>query len=421
MEFLEGKTLDDLVGQEGPLDEERAITILRDIVAGAAFIHNNRLIHRDIKPSNVMVLPDGHAKLLDLGLALEQTSSNFKALDTVGGSIPFMAPEQTGGSKVDHRADVYAVGATLFFALSGKLPWRYVAKADRAELLESVRTTPRTSLREVAPHVSRRMANLVDRALSIEPSDRPTFDEFRAVLLRTSPWLPLTVTVAVVFCVLLASWRLLNFDQPSTDHFNAPLLHDLFETEISLKDWQLLTNTDAGPVAEVADGILHVYTKKATKGEMEYVAVMSDVEQKVFQDGTVAFSLSLDSLNTAAGVIFRWDNHSKSGYMAELIEGRDGHRDLALVRIDKNKVTLLDRQNVHFVPDRMFIMHVRFEGDAIDVTVWKDHTPMPAVPQISVQDDSYTSGRLGLVAVQTPFHEPGAIGAKFDNILFEVE
>ena len=134
MELVQGADLARIIRHQGSLSVADACEIVRQAAVGLQHAHDNGLVHRDVKPSNVMLSVDGNVKVLDLGLASLnktdfETSANIvvkEGLTSVGqimGTLDFMAPEQiTASPDVDGRADVYALGATLFQLLTGRTP-----------------------------------------------------------------------------------------------------------------------------------------------------------------------------------------------------------------------------------------------------------------------------------------------------------
>lgn len=169
MELLEGRTLRDLVTGAQKLEPSRAVFIALQLLSGLAAAHAIGIIHRDVKPANVflqktLALRD-HVKLLDFGVAkLTEVESDATGPVTRRGSVigtrTYMAPEQALGAHVDARADLYAVGATLYYALSGWRPADPKAPGKRAPLLEVVKGIPAS------------LAAIVDRALADDPADR---------------------------------------------------------------------------------------------------------------------------------------------------------------------------------------------------------------------------------------------------------
>ena len=123
MEFVPGENLDDYVRQRGPLPVAQACNLIHQIACALAETHRFNLVHRDIKPSNIIVTPEEQAKLLDFGLS-RHVPTRLTQSGTVLGTIDFMAPEQArDASTVDIRADIYSLGGTMFWALTGQLPF----------------------------------------------------------------------------------------------------------------------------------------------------------------------------------------------------------------------------------------------------------------------------------------------------------
>ncbi|MEX0712954.1 MAG: serine/threonine-protein kinase, partial [Pirellulales bacterium] len=128
MEFAQGQDLQHLVKVEGPLGFERAADYIRQASLGLVHAHRVGLIHRDIKPANLLVDPDGTVKILDMGLARfsdqSQASLTVAHDETVLGTADYLAPEQALNShNVDSRADIYSLGCTLYFLLTGHPPF----------------------------------------------------------------------------------------------------------------------------------------------------------------------------------------------------------------------------------------------------------------------------------------------------------
>lgn len=122
MERIDGECLKDRIEREGPLDEEEALDVVRQIASALATLHDRGLVHRDVKPANVMLDKAGRAVLIDLGFAVPRGESS--AADTTVGTVHYIAPEQArGAGDLDVRADIYALGATLYHLVTGSLPF----------------------------------------------------------------------------------------------------------------------------------------------------------------------------------------------------------------------------------------------------------------------------------------------------------
>jgi len=123
-ELVEGETLADRLGRDGPMPPVDAVAVAVDIARALAAAHERGLIHRDIKPGNVMVLPDGRMKVVDFGIARAAGSDTLTGTGVVLGSTAYLSPEQAGGQPVDERADLYALGCVLYEMLTANVPFR---------------------------------------------------------------------------------------------------------------------------------------------------------------------------------------------------------------------------------------------------------------------------------------------------------
>lgn len=135
MEYIEGKTLDEIVKEKGRLNEEEVLNLFKDIFDAVSYLHsqNPPIIHRDIKPQNIIITPQGRAVLVDFGIA--KIGGLGKLTSTIGrqfGSVGFAPLEQyEGRGMTDERTDIYALGATLYFSLTGQIPLDAVERAHR--------------------------------------------------------------------------------------------------------------------------------------------------------------------------------------------------------------------------------------------------------------------------------------------------
>ncbi len=170
MEYVAGKDLEAYVKEHGPLDPIKACDLVHQVASALAEVHKYDLVHRDIKPSNVLVTPEEQAKLLDFGLA-RNFATRLTEPGMALGTIDFMAPEQArDASKVDIRADIYGLGGTLFWCLTGKLP--FPAEGSIVEDLVKRMNQPPPSVRTWRPDVSAELDQVVQRMMAIDPDDR---------------------------------------------------------------------------------------------------------------------------------------------------------------------------------------------------------------------------------------------------------
>jgi predicted Ser/Thr protein kinase len=124
MEYVRGPDLQVRVGERGPLDGETAVRLGRDVAAALGAAHRHGILHRDVKPQNILLDPDGRARLTDFGSAKLDGQLGVTGSGTLAGTLAYTAPEVLAGRRGDARADVYALGLTLYYALTGDLPER---------------------------------------------------------------------------------------------------------------------------------------------------------------------------------------------------------------------------------------------------------------------------------------------------------
>ncbi|MFN2563337.1 MAG: Stk1 family PASTA domain-containing Ser/Thr kinase [Jatrophihabitans sp.] len=126
MEFVEGRTLRDIVKSEGRLPVRRAMEIVADVCAALDFSHRNGIIHRDIKPANIMITPAGAVKVMDFGIAraVADNSATVTQTANVIGTAQYLSPEQARGETVDARSDVYSTGCVMYELVTGVPPFQ---------------------------------------------------------------------------------------------------------------------------------------------------------------------------------------------------------------------------------------------------------------------------------------------------------
>ena len=143
MEFVPGETARDLVKKNGPFPEKRALEILLEVLDALTYIHKHRLIHRDIKPENFLITQDGRVKICDFGLAKSEEVEDTGAREGYTLGTPYyMSPEQISGDKnLDIRSDLYSLGATTFYLLTGV--HLFEGKDTRAVMSQHLNAPPR--------------------------------------------------------------------------------------------------------------------------------------------------------------------------------------------------------------------------------------------------------------------------------------
>ena len=187
MEYVPGQDLDGLVRNGGPLPVHRAADIFRQIADALAEAHRHGLVHRDLKPSNIIVTPDWQAKLLDFGLALHPRHALTEP-GTLLGTVGYMAPEQARDPHaVDGRADLFSLGATLFWALTGKDP--YPETGNPLSDLSRRLTAAPPDVRVARPELPADVAELIHLLLQVDPDKRyPTAASVSTALQPFTRW-----------------------------------------------------------------------------------------------------------------------------------------------------------------------------------------------------------------------------------------
>ncbi|HEV7763307.1 MAG TPA: serine/threonine-protein kinase, partial [Acidimicrobiales bacterium] len=174
MELVDAPSLSQLVVEDGPLDHDRAARIGRDLLSALDAAHRVGVVHRDVKPANVLVPVDGPAKLADFGVATMRDETRVTATGLVLGSPAYMAPEQARGEDVGPAADLWALGATLYFTYEGLPPFDGGSALATASAV--VHGEPRAE-QNPGP-----LSPVVARLLAKAPTDRPATADVRAAL-----------------------------------------------------------------------------------------------------------------------------------------------------------------------------------------------------------------------------------------------
>ncbi|MCW3842947.1 Stk1 family PASTA domain-containing Ser/Thr kinase [Micromonospora yasonensis] len=194
MEFVNGRTLKEVLGAEGRLQPRRALEICADMCAALEFSHRHGIIHRDIKPGNVMLTQTGQVKVMDFGIAraLASGATTMTQTSAVIGTAQYLSPEQARGEAVDARSDVYAAGCVLFELLCGHPP--FVGDSPVSVAYQHVREQPPTPS-TINPDVNPAVDAIVLKALSKNPLNRyQSAGEMRADLLRAAAGRPVLAT-----------------------------------------------------------------------------------------------------------------------------------------------------------------------------------------------------------------------------------
>ncbi|MCE9607262.1 MAG: protein kinase [Planctomycetia bacterium] len=183
MQFVDGGDLSDLVKTKGPLSVEKAVEYVSQTARGLAYAHSRGVIHRDIKPANLLLNKDGNVKVLDMGLArMEDGGGDLTGTEQVMGTVDYMSPEQASDTKnVDARADIYALGCTLWYLLTGKKVFDCDTMIGR---LMKHRDAPPPSLVKERDDVPWPLEQAFHKMVAKRPQDRyQSMDEVLAALM----------------------------------------------------------------------------------------------------------------------------------------------------------------------------------------------------------------------------------------------
>ena len=169
MEYVTGKTLKQVIRSRGPLVNEEAVDIMKQLCSAISEAHSRVIIHRDIKPQNVIVKADGSIKILDFGIATAKGSMQLTQANNVMGSVHYLAPELAKGEAASPQSDIYALGIVLYEMLAGDVPF----KADQAvQIALKHMREPMPDVRLINASVPQSIANVITRATAKDPNNR---------------------------------------------------------------------------------------------------------------------------------------------------------------------------------------------------------------------------------------------------------
>jgi serine/threonine-protein kinase len=171
MEWVEGRTVQQIIRDEGPFDPSRAAKLVYQAAAGLAAAHDRGLIHRDIKPANLMVTKGDLVKIADFGLAMmaDDGATRLTGTGMLMGTPGYLSPEQCNGEPADARSDIYSLGMTFYEMLAGAMPWK--GESPLAVLRQVLDEQP-PPLSTIRPEISAELAQLVDCMIDKDPTVR---------------------------------------------------------------------------------------------------------------------------------------------------------------------------------------------------------------------------------------------------------
>jgi hypothetical protein len=172
LEYVEGLSLSELIRQSGRIRWDRAARVIRQVAQALEAAQRLGIVHRDVKPGNILITRDGSAKLADLGLAMVvgKRMCGSGAGDSMAGTVAYMPPEQAlPAGTVDHRSDIYALGATFYHAVTGQIPFLGRTRSEVVQMHAQHAPTPPTAL---VPDLDPRVSSLILKMMAKNPADR---------------------------------------------------------------------------------------------------------------------------------------------------------------------------------------------------------------------------------------------------------
>ena len=168
-EFVDGATLSELTAEKGRLPSETVSLIGLSLAKALEYAHSEGILHRDLKPDNVMIREDGTVKLMDFGIARFLDEVQVTMTGALVGSPAFMSPEQAKESDLDHRSDLFSLGAVLFHLVTGHLPF---SGSNPSLILKNVIEGNRPPVAEITPTISPTLTDVIERLLAVDVDDR---------------------------------------------------------------------------------------------------------------------------------------------------------------------------------------------------------------------------------------------------------
>jgi len=169
MEYVEGKTLKQLVKRRGVLTINEVIDIMLQLTDGIAHAHDSYIIHRDIKPQNIMIMENGLVKITDFGIAMALNSTQLTQTNSVMGSVHYLPPEQANGKGASVKCDIYSLGILMFELLTGSIPFK---GENAVEIALKQMKEPLPDVTLINPEIPQSIENILLKATAKNPKNR---------------------------------------------------------------------------------------------------------------------------------------------------------------------------------------------------------------------------------------------------------
>ena len=169
MEYVQGIDLYDLLEKSGRLPYDVAAIIAMQVARALDYVHYRGIVHRDIKPANVMLSRQGGVKLMDFGIARDNSFGDLTEAGTGIGTPAYMSPEQVLGDRLDSRSDIFSLGVLLYQMTTGKKPF---VEDERRSAMHKIRLEKHVGARKLNPEIPRELERVIDRCLEKQPRDR---------------------------------------------------------------------------------------------------------------------------------------------------------------------------------------------------------------------------------------------------------
>jgi len=169
MEYVEGKSLKDLMHAVDFVPFDIALTIAREISQGLYHAHQKGVVHRDIKPANILIGLDGGIKIADFGLAQAQDLISVTVTGSIVGTPAYMSPEQAGGKKIDHRSDLFSLGVVIYEMITGRKPF---SGQNYSSIIHEIITVVPPKPFEANPLIPREISAIIEKMLNKDPEQR---------------------------------------------------------------------------------------------------------------------------------------------------------------------------------------------------------------------------------------------------------